>query len=278
MRPSVYQAKRDNLVANADSIEILILGNSQNTYAINPNLFTKSAYNLAFESQTIYFDRQLLEKYLPILPNLKYVFFCVNQHNLLNEHDKTRDFFYKYYYDITYNNECFWKEYCLRSIFAHRFKETWLLFWFDKHDKWVVKTTDNRGWSGRGVSNHDAIVSLLQSKIRADMFNNHLEKYGKDSVIINDLEFAINLLIEDGITPILITCPVFKLERDCLDPIIKNEIQRVSNYLANKYSILYLDFFDDDSFEIENYFDSDHLNDSGAEKLTLKLDSLIENQ
>jgi len=278
MRPSVYQAKRDNLVANADSIRVLIVGDSQTTYGINPNLFNEFAYNLAFEAQPIYFDRKLLEKYLPDLPNLKYVFLGINYHNLLfYEHSEERDFFYKYYYDIPYNNSCYLKEYCLRSVFAHKFKETWFLYWFDRKNKGIIYTTDKKGWISRPASDYNSITSILQARINTEPTNKDFSVIRKDSIILKDLEAAIVLLKQKNVIPVLITCPIYKVCRDLINPLIKSEMEKIAHSLAEKYDILYLDYYEDDSFEISDYFDAGHLNNSGAEKLTLRLDSIINN-
>ena len=47
------------------------------------------------------------------------------------------------------------------------------------------------------------------------------------------------------------------------------------NFCKQNKSIYYFDLLKDKSFKANDYFDADHLNEIGAKKLTMKLDSII---
>jgi hypothetical protein len=274
-RPSVYSQKRDQLLTNADSVELLILGNSHTTYGINPNCFTLYAYNLAFEDQTIYFDRKLLEKYLPILPRLKQVLITIDYHNLCVDHVSDRDFFYKYYFNLDYEEpKCFWKESLLQSFFVYSPEKTSILIFRDLKSG-QQNAIGTKGWIDRSTSISDAVTSVEKNKMRAARFNTHIVDYDKNSAIIENFEWLFTTLKSKGIRPILITCPIYSTLRECLDKKILGKSEVIANSLAEKYGLQYLNYFYDDSFEVSDYYDSDHLNTYGAKKLTLKLDSVL---
>ena len=66
--------------------------------------------NLAFGSQTILYDKQLILKYIGILKNLKYVIISLDYPSLYWGFSKDRDFFYYHYYGINIRNKSYFKE------------------------------------------------------------------------------------------------------------------------------------------------------------------------
>jgi len=269
--PDQYRQKRDQLVANADSIEILILGSSHAQDGIDPNQFTLYAHNLAFGGQSIYFDRKLTEKYLPDLPRLKYVLLMLDYNSLYYDHDEPRDFFYKYYYGLTYKNRKFYKESFLQSFFAYTPEQTLSLILNNRHEAL------GKGWENKNQRNDEVVTSIEKSKFRARGFNQTVNDWkGGDSVLI-DLEALISLLKSKNITPILITYPHYSLIRSFLYPAIIERTRSVGNDLSQKYQIPFLDYFADDSFDIPDFFNCDHLNAAGAAKLSKKINAVITN-
>ena len=267
---------REQLLENADSIEILILGNSHTTAGINPHLFTLYAQSMAFGSQSLYFDRRITEKYLPILPNLKYVFISFDYFSLYSEHEESRDFFYKYYYDIDYKNRKFGKEYFLQSFFVYSPKKTLELMWqqlFPPEGESAVQK--GKGWHGWNGHDYEQVASVDWCRGKAAIFNKTIDSYEGGDAIFQDLESLIITLKSRGITPILITCPNYSTLRSFFRKEILDENKRKADYLVHKHGVLLLDYFEDDSFTYLDYADCDHLNLSGAEKLTTRIDSLI---
>jgi len=269
--PSQYKQKRDQLVANADSIEVLILGSSHAMDGVDPNQFTLYAHNLAFGSQSIYFDRKLAEKYLPDLPRLKYVLLTLDFNSLYYDHDDGRDFFYKYYYDINYKNRRFYKESLLQSFFVYTPEQTLSLMVSNRQIKLV------KGRNSGGGRNDEKVMSIESNELRAKGFENTVKTWKDGDSVLNDLEALINLLQSHNIVPILITFPNYSLMRSFLDTSVVERNRSIGNALSQKYQIPYLDYFEDDSFTVADYFNCDHLNEKGAEKLSKKIDVVIMN-
>ena len=267
--PSAYKQKRDQLIVNADSIELLILGSSSAMDGIDPNQFTLYAHNLAFGSQSIYFDRKLIEKYLSDLPRLKYVLLSLNYIGLYFDHEENRDFFYKYYYDINYNDRKFYKESVLQSFFVYTPEQTLSLL-FQKRQEELVK-----GWRNKAGRNDEAVTSGEKNELRAREYITTVENWKGGDSVLNDLEAIISLLQSRKITPVLINYPNYSLMRSFLDPAVIERNKRIGKTLSQKYQIPYLDYFDDDSFTVEDYFNCNHLNEQGAAKLSKKINTVI---
>ncbi|MCL1937498.1 MAG: hypothetical protein FWF52_03765 [Candidatus Azobacteroides sp.] len=267
--PSQYKQKRDQLVANADSIEILILGSSHAGDDIDPNQFSLYAHNLAFASQSIYFDRKLAEKYLPVLRRLKYVLLTLDFNSLYYDHEENRDFFYKYYYDISYKKRQFYKESLLQSFFVYTPEQT-LSMIFNNQNEVLVK-----GWRNKAGRNDEAVQSMEKSELRANGFNATVNSWKGGDSVLDDLEALINLLQSKNITPILITYPNYSTIRSFMDASVIERTQNIGNSLSQKYHIPYLDYFADDSFTVADFFNCDHLNAEGAAKLSKKINAVI---
>jgi len=267
--PSFYKQKRDQLIANADSIEVLILGSSHAMDGADPNQFTLYAHNLAFGAQSIYFDRKLAEKYLPDLPRIKYVLLNLEYNSLYFDHDEGRDFFYKYYYGINYKDRKFYKESFLQSFFVYTPEKTLSLI-FSKQQVKLVK-----GWDNTTGPNDEAVTSMEKNELRAKGFTNTAINWKGGDSVLTDLEVLIKYLQSRNITPVLLTYPTYSLMRSFLDTSIIERNRNIANTLSQKYQMPYLDYFDDDSFTVSDYFNCDHLNAQGAAKFSKKVNAVI---
>ena len=267
--PSLYRQKRDQLIANADSIKVLILGSSHAMDGIDPAQFTMYAHNMAFGGQSINFDKKLAEKYLPVLPNVKYALLTLDFNSLYYDHDENRDFFYKYYHNINYKNRKFWKESILQSFFVYTPEQTLSLIMNQQQD--VLE----KGWLNKTGRNDEAVMSVEKNKLRAKGFNQTVKDWKGGDSALDDLEALIILLQSKNITPVLITFPIYSVMRDFMDSSIIERNRNVGNTLSQKFQIPYLDYFDDDSFTVEDFFNCDHLNGEGAAKLSRKINDVI---
>jgi len=269
--PSQYKQKRDQLIANVDSIEVLIMGTSNAADGADPNQFSLYAHNLAFGFQSIYFDRKLIEKYLPVLPRLKYVLLDLPYNGLYYDHNELRDFFYYYYYGINYKNRKFCKESFSHTFFVYTPEQTFSMILNNKKEVLV------KGWINNEEENDREVMSLWKNKYRADLYSAVIKNWKGGDSVVYDLEAIIELLQSQNITPILISYPNYSLVRSLLDKSIIERGQNVANTLCQKYNILFLDYFDDDSFTSSDYYNCNHLNAKGAAKLSKKINEVIMN-
>ncbi|MBK6700264.1 MAG: hypothetical protein IPG55_10285 [Saprospiraceae bacterium] len=264
---SIYELKRNGLIAQSDSIEILIVGNSHACDGINPLYFKQSAYNLAFGSQTILYDKQLILKYIGILKNLKYVIISLDYPSLYWGFSKDRDFFYYHYYGINIRNKSY-------------FKENFSYFFYVYSPKTSVEILMNNnklklvdGWTGYDSTNYSLLTEKLGKKrvesFNADIKNSRQTK--EHEYICSELELLIDFLKQKEIIPILITVPCYKYYTVNLDSnILESNLQYI-NKLKEKYNLVYLNSLNDTSFNASDFYNNDHLNKYGAEKYSKNL-------
>ncbi len=91
-------------------------------------------------------------------------------------------------------------------------------------------------------------------------------------------EKLIEMCIDRGVLPVLITTPVTRDYAKLLD---NKQVER-TRYLVQlyrqKYSLPYYDFSEAEGFTYDDFHDADHLNRDGAIKFTRLLNSALDNQ
>ena len=108
LNPSHYSAKKRLLEQQAARVEVLVLGNSQPFVGIQPALLGRPAFNLAANSQSLYYDLALLRKYRSALPALKLVILPIAYLTLESEldegPDRWRAYYYRYFYSLPHRD------------------------------------------------------------------------------------------------------------------------------------------------------------------------------
>jgi hypothetical protein len=273
--PTEFGNQKEDLLSKADSIEILITGSSHARRGLIQDQFNLYTYDIAFGSQTIYFDRRIIEKYLGQLTQLKYVIISLEYTSLYTEHEENRDFFYHYYYGINYRNRTFYKEYFLQSFFVYDPRLTVHLIAENLLSSQQEKQENEPWFASPGYDYETQVLSVAKCETRGNVFNRIIKDWKGGDAILNDLESFIVLLQSKNITPILLNFPCSPLLRSFQDEKIVRKNNQVANYLSYKYNIMYLDYWDDDRFVYTDYYDPDHLNMFGAEKLTKQVNAII---
>ena len=92
------------------------------------------------------------------------------------------------------------------------------------------------------------------------------------------LKDIIDDCVKRDIKVILFTTPTHKSYFELLDANQLNEMNDICNRFDDKHeNVVYLNWLKNDAFTDEDFFDADHLNEYGAEKLTKMLDEYIMN-
>jgi len=277
---TLYLEKKNGLLSQGDSIQLLILGNSHGAMDINPDKFDMYAYNMAQVNQSLYFDKRITLKYLDKLPNLKLVLINLDFHSLYFSSEGYMDTWTYYAYGINYKNEI-----PLLSKVSYVYGYTpKMSFEFLKR----VYTTRNtpigrhlvdinkgqynntnieKGWLPF-VETDTANMNANAYSERAKSFNETVEKNaGEKSQVIADLEDFIILLKSKNITPVFITTPCYPGFKKLLDKNIMPQNKIDIDSLCEKYNIKYFNFYDE-PFNEEEYHDCDHLNKTGANRFS----------
>jgi hypothetical protein len=273
---SGFEKKRNDLISLSDSIEILILGNSHENNGINPLYFKKPAYNLAYGSQTILYEKQLILKYIGILKKLKLVIISLDYPSLYWGFSEKRDFFYYHYYDINIRNKSYLKEYISYFYYVYSPRTALRLLYNNSESNSEAKLV--KGWLSYDTTDYSTLTYKEGKKkvfdFEVDINQSIISK--ENDYVRSELESLIIFLKQRQIIPILITTPCYKYFTDNLDKqILRNDSLYIEK-LAAKYKLFYINSLKDTSYKIEHFHDNDHLNQYGAKKYTIFLDNIID--
>ncbi len=251
---TVYSKKLSGLLNNADSIKILIVGNSHACYGVSPSQFYMNTFNIAQSNQSIYFDKRITLKYIDKLVNLKYVLISVDFHSFYFSSQGIRDAWSYYSYHTDYKDQLpllsklsylngYTPGVAISFLRKHLFTNQSFNVPVELEDGEEYFDDENRGWI---VFNDTDWNSFNQNgyRQRSMAFNNTIKNSRENMEVLFDLDDFIVAVKSKGVTPILVTLPVFNefypyLNNEIL-PRNKLAIQR----LCNLHSIQYFDFSD----------------------------------
>lgn len=274
--PNNYSVKNENLIKNKSKIQTLLFGDSHCFYGLNPIYFKKKTFNLSNVSQTIYFDKLLFEKYNSILPELKYVVFCIEYTNLSQKDDTEEDVWRKYYYQSYMNLDVpLVKWYDFKQYFlctSQNVSRTIdLMLKYSK--KGFVNDSDSNGW-GTNYHKKDRVEPFLIAKDRAIQ-----QEDGSFDFITNSkrLDSIIEFCKQKKIKVVIVSMPQTHLYSSYLNQRKLNLIFKTCQDFENDNfkNVYYLNLFNDNRFLDEDFYDSDHLNEVGAKKCTKIVDDFI---
>ena len=269
--PNDYSYKSNYLNEASAKIRVLFLGNSHVFYGINPVFLKEKSFNAAHVSQSIKYDYEILNKYrwdslqcivLPVnYPSLNY------QLETGVESWRTKDYSIYYKVPTTYaiadHSEIFSAN--LSNTLSRLYN-----FYIRK------KTEINCSATGFGTlysirPQQDLISTGSEAAKRHTLSDAQTFNYNVD-VLKAISEFAQKKKIK----LVLFTCPAYKTYVQNLNADQLKQLTDVVNEIVNSSSnTYYFNFLNDAHFKAEDYYDADHLNGKGAEKLTYKIDSLI---
>jgi hypothetical protein len=279
--PNPYNEKIRLLERAAPNCEVLVLGSSHAYLSINPSCFTQRGFNMANGSQVFYYDAEIIARYLPHLPKLKYVVFPVSYfsfeaHMLARTKESFRcPFYYRFYrlpaerwidnFDI--------KNFSLIALYGLTDSVRYLKLGF--HGNPVEHLADN-GWleTPFDKSHENKNISDERGKRRADY---HTAGMSEANIPYNRNELlrAITLCKNANVVPVLITIPVYHTYRDHMDRNKYERMQENVHSVGIETGTKYFNYLDDQRFDIDDFSDNDHLNAPGAEKFSKIVDQEV---
>lgn len=270
--PNDYSYKNEYLNINSENIEMLVLGSSHSFYGIAPAYFSKRAFNAAHVSQTLNYDYCIFNKYRNDLSNLKTVILPISYFTLFSqlENDveywrvKNYSIYYgcRYHFDFKNNFEIAGEK--PRSVFKQALK------YFQGTNNITVSEL------GFGLGFSNVKQSDLLSTGKAAAKRHTKADFG---ILDTNLDILSKLIYEsslDGIRVILFTPPARK---SYISNLNKHQLSimrsNIADTIRGKTNVEYYDFMDDSRFIDDDFQDADHLNGTGAKKLTQLLDRII---
>jgi DltD protein len=273
---STYSAKKYWFYKNGATTKILILGNSQSFYGINPKYLQQPAFNLANVSQTLYYDKKLTEKFINKMPQLSTVVIGISYFSFFYEmqdiSENWRCHFYNHYFNIEPNEALPFEasKFFLTSLYKP--KQALQLAITNWQNEIALQIEPN-GY----LAKTNSIVQINDStgKLRVEVHDNEIFANRKNE-IAKKLENFVATLTSKKIKVVFVTTPVFATYSKFCNPNVLLSNDSIIKHLCKKYNAKYYNFFSNNLFAINDFSDNDHLNSNGALKLSNMLNDSLE--
>jgi hypothetical protein len=227
-------------------------------------------FNLAEQSQSLYYDEKLVSKFIDKMPNLKCVIVSISYfhlwYELYNSVENWRDYFYKNVWQLAINNQKFpdKKYVSYIDLFGISYAQNALLMNFN-----VPAGTENLRENGWYENNVRLIFQNADSSSAVEIKRQN--ETMTDSVFVNNKNYLEQLIKEITLKkciPVIIRTPVYNTYSVKLDP-DKNKItEEVINNLCKEYNCRSYNYLNDPRFVLSDFSDTDHLNETGAQKFS----------
>jgi hypothetical protein len=273
--PNDYAYKRKYLDENSSKIEVLFLGSSHIYYGVDPTYISRKSFNAAHISQSLNLDLAILKKYGNNWQKLKYIVVPIDYFSLHlsleRSIEKWRLKNYYIYYNINIIDN-YWNTFELfNGKLPNNLNRLKKYLSTNKSD--ITCNTLGFGTNYNANKAKDLITTGKTAAQRHTMEKDNEELIYSNSQIVYSL---VKFAQQHNAKIIFITCPAYKSYRQNIDStqlkIALNLVKEVTSKNANSY---YYNLLADTSFVAQDYYDADHLNEIGAKKLTLKIDSII---
>lgn len=279
VRNNTFKAKANYIHQNKDSIEVMILGSSQNWRAINPKYLSNKIAPLAHGGSAINLDFLLFDKYIELLPNLKVVIFELGYHNLEDYRDSNwskNHLFYIYYGINNYDAKPFLNE---NFLLTANFKEYLKRFItpvknqpFGQFNEYGFITESPISMFER--VNYDSL--RIENKVKAYLKNRH-KNISKKRFLMNTkkLRERVNRCLKNDIVVVFLSPPKHYTYNDEMLP---DKLKRRDEFLQSYYShknVYIWNFERTYEYQPRMFGDPDHLNPKGAEIFSIKIDSVL---
>jgi hypothetical protein len=272
--PNDFRNKKQFLDANSEQIQVLILGGSHTLYGINPEYLKEKSYNACQVSQTLDFDLALLKKFNGKWSNLQFIVLPVSYASLFEKLEKSIEPWriknYCIYYKMRVSNYFPYYSEILSNKLETNFRRLYSYYVLNSGNAFCTEL----GWDTTFSYNSESRDLVKAGKTAAELHRWADDQYFDEMVLT--LESIIIFAESHKSKIILFTPPAFETYREHLDQNQLNRSIAAAGSLANKYdNCFYFNFLEDKSFTEIDFYNADHLNKMGAEKLTLRIDSII---
>jgi len=270
--PNFYNQKKSFLESQLNEIEILSTGSSHGD-SINPAFLDLAGFNLSHNAEDIYYDVQVMMRYLEKMPRLKIILFPISYFSLDYRLDSSlfprTTSFYKMVWGI-------WPPSFQAVLNTGNFSYIAAFGWAEVltyikngfKSKNTVALTSNGWWQRSDEELPDSPEAELEA---------HQRVVGAETILMNERNTQLNLdllsqFIETcrsrGIKIVFLTTPVHHLYFEKINE--QNYLRTQGNLenLLKKYNIPYHDYFKDERFSSLDFYNPDHLNTKGSEKFS----------
>jgi len=276
--PNEYSSTKAEIESKAGEVEVLITGTSHAHDGVAREFLSFPAINLGKGSQSLYYDTQLVSKYVDSMPKLKLVIFGISYHaleyRLMNSVEHWRSGFYYQVYGIPSEDK----------------EEGFNLANYSYIALYTPKEAVKRATQGfLGAAETEAKpplipgmgpqgeVSDVHGRLRVQAHEMQMRQ-GDIRANIVMLESVCALLKQRKVSVVFITVPTYHTYYDHMNPTSYERMQKAMKEITEETGAPYINYLRDDRFTTEDFVNSDHLNKRGAEKFSRILNEDVINK
>ena len=272
--PNDYVYKKVYLEKNSEKLEVLILGTSHAYYGINPVYINAKSFNASHVSQSLNYDYAIFNKYQDHWDHLQYIVLPISYFSLFFNLDSSPEAWrvknYEIYYGMTSSRK-------ISDYFELFSNKTPINLERIKSYYWDGQTNITCSELGWGVGyNSNPLQNLGEGGKSAAERHDSVSNKINVSENLNILNDFINYAKEKGIQIFFFTPPAYHTYFENLNKEQLNQTIAIMTELDKQnQNVVYVNYLQDPSFTEKDFYNEDHLNEIGAEKLTRKIDKLI---
>lgn len=272
--PNDYSYKDQLMRENEERVQILSFGSSHGYFGIRPEFFSRPAFNLGYISQSIKYDYFLYYQYATRCDSLQYIILPIDYCSLRSELEAGSEYWRVKGYCIYMGCKYHRGEISYNLELASKGKIRDILPTLISKEKLSYISCDKYGF-GLGYSSEHRDTVLYDSGMRAA--KRHTQA---DTKYVAGNKKRIEQILQDcrqrGVKVLLLTTPTYHTYYSLLEKEQCREFIEACQQWEQSYSnVSYINCLQDSDFVKEDFFDADHLNECGAEKLTKKLNAYI---
>jgi len=269
--PNDYSHKKKYLDQHSQKIQVLIFGDSQTYYGINPVYFSKKTFNASHRSQTLNFDYEVFKKFQNNLDSLEILILSVSYFSLFgkleNGFEAWRTKNYAIYYGIHSYSIYDHSELLSNKLVDNLYR---LYSYYFKNEDAITCT--DLGWGSiyKSENSEDLYETGKRAALRhtEDAFSEkNVNTFTENLKILNSILAYCN---QRKISLVFLTTPTYHTYRDHLnDELVQKMMKTVNDFVKEHPYCYFFNYFDHTDFVAEDFFDGNHLNEIGVEKFSV---------
>jgi hypothetical protein len=251
----------------------LILGNSQAFYDLDPAFFKSKTFNGAHVAQTLDLDAAIFQKFENNLSSLKTIVIVISDMSFFfksaDSSNSWRMKNYTIYYHLHATNK--FSDYFEVLSLPFSINRQRLIDYYIHHENNITMTRLGFGNNYKGKAE-----SGLEATVLKESIIHKIKDFKNLSYETKSLEQIIASCNKKNIKVILLIPPVYSGYILTINPFQLTTTFNTCEHFKDTYkNVFYFNFLSDNSFTDTDYFDAAHLNQTGAKKISLKVDSII---
>jgi hypothetical protein len=271
--PNDYSWKASVYNKKGSEFEILILGSSYALCDVNPIYFDRKTFNGGHTLQSLDMDKKIFDRYQEKLARLRYLIIPISYFSFLYKLEDSPQSFqiknYSIYYDVPYAYKP--GDHFELLNFPLPVNRARLISYYFKHKDEVG--IDSLGYVTANNLQLTSDMTRTASKALKELGIRGNEHFEEERAA---LEWVIQKCAQKKIDVVIVIPPAYKTFFSSSDSAHLQATVKACEHLKTVYkNTSCLNFLTDTSFAFKDYLDASHLNESGAKKLSQKINLII---